>query len=44
MQVIEDGECYELRFLSTEVKKQKEEIVYLQYILPNYHHYFTVQL
>jgi hypothetical protein len=36
---MEDGQCYELRFSPTEMTKQIEEIIKLQTILPNYHHY-----
>lgn len=38
MKLMKDGKRYELRFLPTEMKKQIEEIIYLQNILPNYHH------
>ena len=38
MKLMKDGKRYELRFSPTEMKKQIEGIIYLQYILPNYHH------
>ena len=38
MKLMKDGKRYELRFLPIEMKKQIEEIIKLQYILPNYHY------